>query len=153
MHGRGRGEQISVAHRLVGPTIMQRLSHVQYVAGVDPVFAGISDQEDIADGRSYRTTAACYYPEHLIGPRDRRVTTIVMPSPEPGWLGVQTVVHELGHALDEVTRFEHVAAPVSEYAKTNRREAFAEAFTSWVWDGDHTVDAATLALFRSLVRA
>ena len=131
---------------------MQRLGHVQYVAGVDPLFAGISRHEHISDGRSYRTTAACYYPEHLICPRDRRVTTIVMPSPEPGWHGVRTVIHELGHALDEVTRFEHTATPVSDYAKTNRREAFAEAFTEWVWVGDHAVDGPTLALFRSLVR-
>jgi len=151
LHDRGRREQIAQAHRLIGPTIMGRLSHVQYVSGVDPVFAGLHGYEDIGDGRSYRTTAACYYPCHLSGPRDRRVTTIILPVAEPGWTGVRTVVHELGHALDEVTRFEHDAAAVTRYAETNRREAFAEAFTAWVWEGDHRPALDTLALFRSLV--
>jgi hypothetical protein len=42
------------------------------------------------------------------------------------------VIHELGHALDDVLDYEWWAKPVSAYAQVDDHEAFAEAFTAWV---------------------
>lgn len=42
------------------------------------------------------------------------------------------VVHELGHALDDVLGEKWAAKPVSNYGRVDRFEAFAEAFTAWV---------------------
>lgn len=156
VHGRGWREAIGIALDAIGPTMRDRLGHVRFVAGVDPVFAGVHAFATTKDGRSYRDTAACCYPFHLLGPADRRVTTIVLPGkarqrPSDAFV----IVHELGHALDELTGFEHVAKPVTEYAKTDRYEAFAEAFTSWIWPTKSYArpDAASVALFRSAVYA
>lgn len=155
IHGTGWREPLAVAHRIIGPALMARLGHVQYVFGVDPVFAGVHGFPDIADGRSYRDTAHCAYPWHITGPADRRVTTVVMPVGErPGdrWAMPHVLVHELGHALHETIGFDHTAAPVTEYAKSNNYEAFAEAFTAWCWPGNgyDRPDPATVALFRLL---
>ncbi len=133
--------------------IRDRLAHVQFVCGVDPIFAGIHRAVDTNDGRSYRNTPHCCYPYHLDAPADRRVTTIVLPEPEPAYI----IVHELGHALDHTIGRKHMAAPVTEYARTNRDEAFAEAFVAWRYlYGDQDVanrDKATRSLFRELARA
>lgn len=156
IHGPGWREPIAVAHDIIGPIIMARLGHVQYVIGVDPVFVGLHSFVDIADGRSYRDTAHCAYPSHLVGPADRRVTTIVMPSHHDRgagtWAEPHTLIHELGHALHETIGFDHDATPVTKYAALNRFEAFAEAFTSWCFPGNgyDWPDEATVALFRSL---
>jgi hypothetical protein len=37
-------------------------------------------------------------------------------------------MHELGHALHERLEFRPVAVPLTDYARTNTYEAFAEAF-------------------------
>lgn len=153
LHGSGWREQIDVAHRVIGDGIMARLGHVQYVAGLDPVFSGVHPFETTRDGRSYRDTACCCYPWHIIGPRDRRVTTVVLPSFQDGWRGVKTIVHELGHALDESIGRRETVTPVSTYARTDRDEAFAEAFTRWCWGplpGYDRVDDKDRALFQSL---
>ena len=42
-------------------------------------------------------------------------------------------MHEYGHALDEIDGFDWYATPCTEYARTDRFEAFAEAFTKWVF--------------------
>lgn len=147
IHGTGWREAIDVAHSVIGRRIMSRLGHVQYVCGVDPLFAGLH-----AYDVSYRDTAHCCYPHHLDGPADRRVTTVVMPNRVGPWTA-HIIVHELGHALDQTIGFGHTATPVTEYAKTNRQEAFAEAFTSWRWPGNgyERPDDATLALFGGLL--
>lgn len=146
-----------MAQRIIGPTIMERLTHVQIVAGVDPLFAGLHEYETTEDGRSYRATAACLYPFHIRGPADRRVTTIVLPTPEPAWNGVHTIVHEYAHALDWSLGRDHNCDPVSDYARTNRDEAFACSFTSWAWGNPlpHQTRPSDRdrALFRSLDRA
>lgn len=141
---------IGAALATVPVRIRDRLAHVRFVCGVDPIFAGIHDFAQSADGRSYRTTAHCCYPSHLIGPADRRTTTVVLPTVVPPYV----IVHELGHALDHVVGFSHNARPVTAYARTNRQEAFAEAFTAWLYHyGDQDIarsDKATLALFSEL---
>lgn len=143
---------IGAAWDAVPPGIRDRLSHVRFACGVDPVFAGLHTYETIADGRSYSATAHCCYPGNLLGPRDRRVTTIILPVELHPWL----VVHELGHALHHVISFEHGARPVTNYAMTNSLEAFAEAFVAWRYHyGDQGVassDQATRTLFADLAR-
>jgi hypothetical protein len=153
IHGHGWREQIAAAQEVIGPHIMQRLNHVQIVAGIDPVFAGIHNYEQTANGRSYRKTACCCYPTHMLGPLERRVTTIILPTPDTGWNAVKTIVHEYGHALDQHIGLAHDCDPVTAYAHTDRQEAFAEAFTSWVWGslpGYDRPSDADHALFESL---
>jgi hypothetical protein len=153
VHGSGWREPVAVAQRVIGSGLMSRLGHVRYVLGVDPVFIGLHRYGTTVDGRSYRNTAHCVYPCHIEGPADRRTTTVAVPSVLSGWGLVRTLVHELGHALDEVVGFGHLAVPVSEYARANRYEAFAEAFTVWCWGsspGYDQPDPWSAGLFRRL---
>ena len=80
-------------------SVATRLRFVHFFIG-DPVFAGLHEFEVADDGGSYRT-AAQYVSECLQRhrPRSARRATIVLPF-GPG--RTATVVHELGHALDEV---------------------------------------------------
>lgn len=145
------GEAIGEGLRRLPAGMRDRLGHVRFVCGVDPVFAGLHAYTDGHQG-SYGDVAHCCYPFNLLGPRDRRTTTIVLPTPEAAQ--PHTVVHELGHALHYLVGFEHLAAPVTEYAATDRYEAFAEALVAWThYYGDRDVatqDHATLALFEEL---
>jgi hypothetical protein len=153
VHGPGYREAIAFAFDLIGPTLTQRLGHVQFVCGVDPVFTGDVRQTTTFDGRSYRDTACCAYGFHMPVPADRRVTTIMLPTMYPNYGTPHTIIHELGHALHETVRFEPTMTPVTDYAKSNRWEAFAEAFTAWVWPGNGYDRPAPqdAALFRSLI--
>jgi hypothetical protein len=128
------------------------LAHVRFVCGIDPIWAGIHHFEAANNSRSYRNTAHVVYPFHVLGPRSWRSTAVIMPLPlEPVY-----IVHELGHVLDEALGFEHQARPVTDYAHTNRNEAFAEAFTSrFFWNYDErdlaAQDRATVELLDGLV--
>ena len=130
-------EPIGRALDLIGPTLAARIGPVRWFTG-DPIFAGLH-RYTTTSGRSYRHVAHCCYPVHFAHrPADDRPTTIVLPVPPTP----TTVVHELGHALDHRLGFTHDAAPVTWYARTNRREAFAEAFTAAVVAGYGDQDAA-----------
>lgn len=152
----GWREPIAEAERIIGPGIMRRLSGICYVAGVSPVFAGIHRYTHTYDGRSYNDTPHVAYPFHIIGPADRKQTTICLPThARHQWIDTLNIIHELGHALHETIAFNHNAHPVSDYAKTNQWEAFAEAFTVWAWGtppGAHYRRAhpSDLALFNHL---
>lgn len=146
-------EVIGHAFTLIPPRIADMLSGVQFVCGVDPVFAGLHDYDDMDDDRSYRRTAHCCYPFHLTRPASDRVTTVMIPTLRDA--DPKVVVHELGHALDWRIGRKHMAQPTTWYAETNRMEAFAEAFSTLLIDGygDSDVlqqDKATLALFETL---
>ena len=104
--------------------LRERLAHVDFFAGSDPVFAGLHGFRDASLGRSYREVAHFCYPEHVGGGNP----TVVSPSPEHPVV----VVHELGHALHELFRDAPIPPPVSTYAGQNAQEAFAEAFTVMV---------------------
>jgi hypothetical protein len=151
-------EAIGHALTLIPSGIRRRLAHVRFIAGVDPVFIGLHRFAETGDRRSYRDTAHAVYPCHLTNrPADDRGTGVVLPVPQDP----EIVVHELGHALHEAIGFDcHTPTPVTEYAKTDTWEAFAEAFTVWVCPHAYSQqaadtlaqDARTLALFAELDR-
>ena len=103
------------------------------------VFAGVVNGGSYDDGRSYGDTAAVWSPSSMLGPADRRLTTIILPTPPTGnpYVGgrqydIDTVVHELGHVMDRMTGFYRTCIPIGDYAATDLGEAFAEAFTAWL---------------------
>jgi hypothetical protein len=131
---------------------MALLQHVEFLTGVDPIYAGLHAYSDSSGPCNYRTTAHACYPCHCLNPRE--TTTVVIPTL---WSANPYVVcHELGHCLDEVLGFRHCAQPVSDYARTDRYEAFTEAFTArYFWfpgDGEarRLFDRATCAMFDAL---
>ena len=103
---------------------------------MDPVFAGLHEWRESGEDTGNLSYSSCAHCVALPSGGDRWTTTIVLP-PGPGRWQVSTIVHELGHALDYIDQTLHGGAwratPVSKYAKSNRNEAFAEAFMSWVW--------------------
>ena len=110
--------------------VRERLDHVDFLCGVDPVWVGLTSVETSDDGRSLRDIAYCdylYTQKHL--PADRRRTTIVLPTECAA--NVWTIRHELGHALHEILGWYGPVRPITEYARTNAYEAFAEAFCAW----------------------
>lgn len=147
-------EPIGHALSLLPSGIAYRLSHVRWVAGVDPVYAGLTPLADTACGRSYRSTAHVCWPYHLTHrPKVEQVTTVMLPVAEEPWV----IVHELGHALHEMIDYEHVAAPVTSYAERDVWEAFAESFAAWVCPDVYACaqdsllrDEATVRLFEQL---
>jgi hypothetical protein len=147
-------EAIGEAVAVIEAPIMALLQHIDFLAGVDPIFAGLHAYDDGWGPRSYRTTAHVCYPYHCLNRRER--TTVVLPTLQNAKPYV--VCHELGHCLDEVLAFGHDALPVDDYAATNRREAFAEAFTfRYYWtsaevENKRLSDVATCALFDALAR-
>ena len=144
----GYREAIGWALDLIPSSIRVHLEFDVF-CGADPVFAGLHSFRTTFDGRSYKDTAHVAYPWNIDGPASRRRTTLVLPTrldAKP-----RIVVHELGHVLHKRLDFRHRAEPVSRYARSNIYEAFAEAFTSWIFHGyaDHP-DQATCALLESL---
>lgn len=143
-------EPIGRAIRLLGESWLL-VSDVQWWCA-DPVFTGLHGFDDTDDDRSYRDTAHTCYPWHIQRPANERVVTVVLPNPESPLV----IVHELGHVLDHRLGFSHDARPVSDYAETDRTEAFAEAWTAWwFWDDDLdqkvlAQDQATVTLFEGL---
>lgn len=144
-------EAIASALRTIPTRICQRLAHVQFLCGVDPAFAGLHRYGTTTDGRSYGSTAHVAYPVHIQRPAVERVTTVVLPE----LVAPLSIVHELGHALDESIGFDHhTVKPITDYARTDRWEAFAEAFTGWLYRyGDEDIlfrDQQTIDLFERL---
>ena len=136
IHGDHWREHITIAYSAIPDGILHRLQHVQFVLGVDPLFAGLHSYPSNGDA-PLSDTAHCAFPFHLNGPADRRVTPAIMPRQyRSQWATAHTLVHELGHALHETIGFDHDAVPVTKCATTNRVEAFAESFTAWCWPGN-----------------
>jgi hypothetical protein len=142
-------EVIGFALSLLPERIRRRVGGVDFLTGVDPLFAGLHRYEEVIDGRSYRDTPHVAYEVHQAHlSAARRRTTVVLPVR----VHQRTVVHELGHVLDWQLGFAHEADPASWYGESNRYEAFAEAFLSWVCPGatDLAPDVRTETLFESL---
>lgn len=121
---------VEAARDLIPPGVAG-LVEPRYLIGVSPHFVGLhhSRMEDAfpdlaARGNSYEACAHACYSFHTPDGRP----TIVMPQPHLYHDPVATLLHEHGHLFDEATGF-HIAAPeTTRYSRTNRQEAFAEAF-------------------------
>ena len=123
--------------------IRHRVEHADFLCGVDPVYAGLHRFEAMSYGRSYRSVAHCSWRMHSSDGR----TTIVLPVVEDPIV----IVHELGHVLHEQIGWQHVAEPVTVYAKDGPVEAFAEALTAYLVPGyGERADGATMQLWRDL---
>lgn len=151
----GYSELIDAAYSHI-PAGVRALLRPHFLTGTDPVFAGLHGYRDTNDGRSYLDIAHVAYEFHQPLPRARRRTTVVLPR----LTSVRTIVHELGHVLDERLDFEYEAVPVTSYAETSHFEAFAEAFAAWALPFGHGYgaakdrlyerDRATVGLFEAL---
>jgi hypothetical protein len=129
IQGPDAGELLTIALDWLPESVATRLGFVHFFVG-DPVFAGLHELEVADDGGSFRTvpqyvSESCQHHR----PRSARRPTIVLPY-GPGRTPI--VVHELGHALDDLLGCEWTPKPVSDYARVDAFEAFAEAFTAWV---------------------
>ena len=139
-------EAIYYAYQLLPLPIANMLQGVHFLTGTDPVYAGLHRCINTHDGRSYRNTAHVNFPGK---------TTIVLPKLEDACPYV--IIHELGHCLDEILGFAHIALPINDYAKTNRLESFAESFAAqyfWLGEKEEVIfqsDKATQYLFEKLV--
>jgi hypothetical protein len=156
-------ELVGWAMRYVPPLLIER-TPVDWFLGSDPVFAGLHHYETGGKhGWSYRHQAAHYVEEthQTHRPRSARIPTIVLPSVDHHTYDhnryglLAWVLHEFGHAVQHASernlRTTWWADPVSEYAKTNHYEAFAEAFVDWrcrYHDNRVLSDHATVARFR-----
>ncbi len=135
--------------------IWERISYVHFFTGTDPIYAGLHnfielneiEGPEVEEGQSHRNTPHVVYPYHqLILPKTLRHTTVVLPE----MACPATVVHELGHVLDEILEFSHLALPITDYAKTSECEAFAEALVGWLFEDSGEPDEETIALFEYL---
>jgi hypothetical protein len=110
------------------PDGLDDLLRCDFLCGADPVFVGLHRYETTTDARSYRSEAHTVYDFHQMHrPKAQREITVALPQQ----IGPMTVIHELGHVLHARLGWRWDAQPVSEYAATNRFEAFAEAFLAW----------------------
>jgi len=140
-------ELIRYAIDILPPKIWQRISYVHFLTGTNPVYAGLHDGiNTIGDDRKLSGIAHCVYPEGQILPKYLRQTTVVLPVMEQPC----EVVHELGHVLDEALDFSHFALPITDYAKVNNAEAFAEALVGWLFEDCGEPDEETRCLFEYL---
>jgi hypothetical protein len=117
-------ELIRTGFERIPKKIAERLNQIDFFTGTDPNYAGLFKYKITFDGRSYGETW-CFVDE---------LTTIVLPNLAPEYpfnLNPLLIVHELGHALDQILNYEFTFKPVTKYAKSNRGEAFADAFTLW----------------------
>uniref|UniRef100_A0A6M3KUT4 Uncharacterized protein n=1 Tax=viral metagenome TaxID=1070528 RepID=A0A6M3KUT4_9ZZZZ len=154
-------ELISAGFDRLPPGIANRLRYTHFFTGTDPVYAGLFDYDKTDDGRSYHNEWCVAYPYHLTKlPKRLRQTTVIMPEFDkryPVMLLPMLIVHELAHVLDGILGFDYMAEPVTQYAETDRMEAFADAFVLWqnpgyrqYYDLIRTVDDRTSSLFREL---
>ena len=157
-------ELIQAGFDLIPQAIADRLRYVHFFTGTDPIWAGLFNWEDTDDNRSFRDTWCSCKPSSLDKlPKYLQTPTIIMPTPQmegyPYRLLPALVVHELGHQLDDILGNQLLVTPVTYYAMRDREEAFAEAFTCWLfprygqyYDIIDRIDDKTMALFTQLIR-
>ena len=146
-------ELIAEAYSAIPDNIIKMINHVHFFCGTDPIFAGLENDEPINNGASPKVCSH-YLPEsRQFLPKYLRHPTIILVE-KPEYLLPHHIIHELGHVLNRATDWYEYRTPileVTEYAKTDFEEAFAEAFTSWlIWDYGKMPDPETLTLFNRL---
>lgn len=155
----GYSELIQAAYNIIPATLHDKI-RPDFLCGTDPIFAGLHEFETSVDTRSLRNTAHVAYTFHQTGiSKSNRRTTVVLPDntiglPRDSEYTVPFMVHELAHVLHCELNFDHDAEPVTKYAKTNKYEAFAEAFTSWLlpwYTPWMRPDDKTIAYFEGLI--
>lgn len=96
----------------------------------DPVFAGLGDPDTLKSEHSPTEVPHAMYPWHIR--TGDPVCTIVMARPDE-WILYDSLWHELGHILHYILGFEDFDIPcVTDYARTDHCEKFAEAFVAWL---------------------
>ena len=148
-------ELIGAAFDIIPNAIADKLKYVHFFTGTDPIYAGLIHPDNEAMKRAgynfkdvadvYRRGGSVAY-VHNQTVEDKHTTVIL-----PVLLPLDFPIHELGHVLDEILGWQHIAEPVTKYAETNRIEAFAEAFTSWLIPGyGSRPDDAKIYLFEEM---
>lgn len=131
--GSGYRKAIQAALTWLPPKMRELLKDVHFFCGADPIYAGAlldPTPSRALQGRSYRDTACCGYPEHVA---DKR-TTVFLPAEDSKapWI----VVHELMHVLDERLGFRWTPkGAVIDYAALDRYERFACWASEWLYGG------------------
>jgi hypothetical protein len=128
IRGHDAGELLSMALDWLPASVATRLGFVHFFIG-DPVFAGLHEFEVADDGVP-------------TGPLPRRVGVLPEPPTEVGAARDHRVAvwarsngngcPRAGACPRRSLEHEWSAKPVSDYARADRFEAFAEAFTAWV---------------------
>lgn len=137
---------VKTALDLLPESIRDLVSNVDVLSEVDPNFAGLHSFTNANYGRQYKDVAHVTYPHHqLHRGRPNRKTTIFLPKEN---IEIKTIVHELGHVLDEKLKFSIDTKPITWYANTDRFESFAESFTAWVLPEGFEYDSARDRLFK-----
>ena len=114
---------IQKGENYIPKSILKTIGDIHYFCGVCPVYAGLHNYQITSDGRSYSDTAHVSYSWM----NTDKNTTVVLPDvydTEP-WV----IVHELAHVLHERLNFRGNPISLTNYAETDRFEAFAEFFT------------------------
>lgn len=143
-------EAIERAFRPI-PQGIRDLIKVDFLCGTDSIFAGLETDELTGDGRSYRITAHYCPNDAQCLPVYLRKPTIVLPVLETP----ETIVHELGHALDNVLgeREEGVyytdLHQIPKFASwvDDDAETFAEAFLSYLAINEYGDESKIQELF------
>jgi hypothetical protein len=109
------------------PVRIRERAACHFVIGADIKWIGLNYYKDPL----YKTAACAVWARLQTNiPRSNRVPTVAFP--KTNWISYLTVLHELGHIVEEQIDWDHYSVdPVSEYAKTNEYESFAEAFALW----------------------
>lgn len=112
--------------------VKEKLKGVDFIANYSPIFLGLHSVEISSDGRSLSSTSH-HTGKHLqlhLPLSSRRSTIALLDNDSENKL---TILHELGHAIHEYFGYDYFdILPLTEYAETNRFEAFATAFQAWL---------------------
>jgi hypothetical protein len=128
----------------------KRFIKTDWLIGFDPVRRGLHPFEDTNDGRLYCNTphVAYGFHQHTMPVGYRLTTTVIVgESVTP-----KVVVHEIGHVLDESLGFSILCTPCTGYARTNRLEAFAEAFTAFLVPGYAEIHPEDYLKFQAIIQ-
>lgn len=132
--GLGYREAIDAAMTRLPFGLRRRVEHIDWLCGVDPVYAGLHGFEKASFGRSFRDTAHCSHRHHSSDSR----TTIVLPTVQTP----EVIIHELAHALDEAIDWRRPVVPATtNYARADTWEAWAEFVTAGLVEGYGDMDA------------
>lgn len=132
------------------PRGLHRYLGTDFLIGTDPVRFGLHNHVDTSDGRSYRNTSHACYEYHTI---DRR-NCVVLVGNRTDYRQLVAAVHELGHILHYHLNFVNIEdqIEVTNYAKVNTCERFAEAWTGWLIPGYTNLHcSATSEFFKNLI--